>query len=152
MNDHETQQRQAIADVLIGYCDAVDQGDIEGLVERFTVEAAVDYGPRTSATGRAALTELFGRLLGTATATSHRLTNIVVDVHDASSASALSYVTAWHELVRPVGEQLIVHGRYLDRLRNVGGRWLIDERRLEVHGASAPVPFHLVDRRITSNE
>lgn len=152
MNDHENHQRQPIADLLIGYCDAVDQGDIERVIDRFTVEAVVDYGPRTSASGRVALTELFGRLLGTTTATSHRITNLVVELHDASSASARSYVTAWHELVRPAGEQLIVHGRYLDRLRNVGGRWLIDERRLEVHGASAPVPFHTVERRITSTQ
>ena len=140
-------RRRAIERTLINYCDAVDRGDIDRVVGRFTPDASVDYGIRTQATGRVAIAALFEGLRTTARATSHRLTNVVIDVDGTAAASATSYVTAWHELVQPAGRQLVIHGRYRDRLRNVAGDWLIEERRLEVHGASAPVPFHMVDRR-----
>jgi ketosteroid isomerase-like protein len=146
MEHDEAKQRRAIERTVVTYCDAVDRGDIETVVGRFTVDAVVDYGPRTSATGREAIARLFGGLRTTATATSHRLTNVVVDLGD-DAARATSYVTAWHALVEPAGEQLVIHGRYLDRLEPVDGDWLIAERRLEVHGSTAPVPFHPLPRR-----
>lgn len=146
MEHDETRQRRAIERTVVTYCDAVDRGDIDTVAGRFTVDAFVDYGPRTTATGRDEIVRLFGGLRTTATATSHRLTNLVIELDD-DTARATSYVTAWHALVDPPGEQLIIHGRYLDRLEQVDGDWLIAERRLEVHGSTAPVPFHPLPRR-----
>lgn len=146
MDHDETQQRRAIERTVVTYCDAVDRGGIDAVAALFTTDATADYGPRVTATGREAIARLFGGLLKTATATSHRVTNVVVDLDGRAAARASSYVTAWHELVEPAGEQLIIHGRYLDRFRQVDGDWLIAERRLEVHGSTAPIPFHRLDR------
>jgi ketosteroid isomerase-like protein len=139
--------RRSIEQVLVEYCFAVDANDIARVVDLFTDDATIDYGPQIHATGRTGIAELFGKLRTTSVATSHHLTNVCVDLTGTDGARVMSYVTAWHELVVPEGRTLVVHGRYLDRLQRCdGGRWQIGHRRLEVHGSTAPVPFHHVER------
>ena len=74
------------------------------------------------------------------------MSNTCIDPIDAVTVDVVSYVTAWHELAAQDAGTLVIHGRYLDRFRRVGDGWLIDARKLEVHGGSAPAPFHPLER------
>ncbi len=137
-------ERDRIHDRLLAYCDGADRGDVEAIVQCFAADGVADYGPRVGAIGHDDLRTLFTRFLGSNEATSHHLTNVRITI-DGDTASATSYISAWH-LLR-TGDHLTIHGRYVDELVVVDGGWRIARRRLEVHGSDGPaVAFHRLER------
>ena len=148
--DSTHDDRRAVEDVLLDYCEHVDAGDVDAVIALFTDDAVIDYGYGRHIRGRDALDEFFReRLVATYSATSHHLTNIRVTV-DGDSATTRSYAYAWH--ARHDGSQAHVWGRYHDRLVRTGGTWRIAERAIRAAGsagfpsADGRSPFELIDR------
>ena len=140
--------RQAIADVLVRYCNALDSMHLDELASLFTEDCLVSYGPdeKLKSHGSAALRKSLERMWRWAR-TSHHLSNILVDFDDADHARARSYVLAWHE--RPDGTTATVFGQYRDRLVREDGRWRIAARRMLMNGSDAGFTLELnrLDRR-----
>jgi 3-phenylpropionate/cinnamic acid dioxygenase small subunit len=139
MNDIELQQlvhRQQISDVLITYCNALDKMDLTAIEALFTDDCFVDYGPGKlfQSRGAAALAKSLERMWRWSR-TSHHLSNIQIDFVDATSASAVSYVHAWHE--RQDGTTATILGQYHDELIHEDRRWRIARRRMVMNGCDA---------------
>lgn len=139
MNDSALQQlldRQQISDVLVVYCNALDKMDLPAIEALFTDDCEVDYGPGKlfRSSGAAALIKSLERMWRWSR-TSHHLSNISIDFVDAASATAVSYVHAWHE--RADGTTATVLGQYHDVLVREDLRWRIARRRMVMNGCDA---------------
>lgn len=128
--------RQAIGEVLVDYCCALDRMDLDRLSALFTEDCSVDYGPdpRLKSDGRAALAQSLERMWRWSR-TSHHLSNVQIRFDGPDSATVGSYVFAWHE--RPDGSTATVLGQYQDRFVRVDGEWRIASRRMVMNGNDA---------------
>ena len=122
----ETIAKQKIADVLTRYSRGIDRCDIDTLSGVFWPDAVADYGSgRQNALewARATVTAL-----KTMRRTQHAISNMLIDV-EGDTARAETYCQAYHELDGPSGPmEMVVGGRYLDRLERRGGSWRIADR------------------------
>jgi ketosteroid isomerase-like protein len=134
--------RQAIVDVLVSYCNALDSMDLDKLASLFTEDCLVAYGPdeKLRSHGSAALRKSLERMWRWSR-TSHHLSNVLVRFDDRDNAHATSYVLAWHE--RADGSTATVYGQYADRLVRQSGTWLIAERRMLMNGSDAGFTLQL---------
>lgn len=126
MDKIELAARLAIAETLALYCRGIDRCDPGQLAAAFTPDAMIDYGD-----GVKPIAETIPRLmagLGSMRLTQHNVTNTVMRI-DGETAKAETNCVALHLIPAPEGEiELVVGGRYLDRLVSQDGRWLIAER------------------------
>tara|TARA_R100000750_G_scaffold48514_2_gene33367 strand:- start:184 stop:882 length:699 start_codon:yes stop_codon:yes gene_type:complete len=145
--------RQRIETVLIDYCAHLDRMDLAALGALFTTDCRVIYGdsPALQSEGRAALEESLARMWRWQR-TAHHLSNVRIRFQGDATAQAESCVLAWHEA--PDGHTATLYGRYIDRLVQRQGNWLIAERRMEMNGSDSgfaclcprrPAPAHLQD-------
>ena len=134
--------RGEIAELLNRYCIALDRMELGELASLFTEDCSVAYGPDDSlrSEGSAALVRSLARMWRW-TRTSHHLSNVVVDFDDEDTASAVSYVIAWHE--RPDGTTATVFGQYRDTVVRVDGAWRIAKRRMFMNGNDAGFTVNL---------
>ena len=118
--------RQKIADVLGRYARGIDRCDIDALASVFWPEAKADYGSGQQlamAWCQATLEALKGMLR-----TQHAISNIMVEI-DGDTAHAETYCQAYHEIEGSDGRrEMVVGGRYLDRLERRAGEWRIARR------------------------
>jgi ketosteroid isomerase-like protein len=122
----ELVDRQEISDVLISYARFVDKRDFASLVGLFTEDAVANYqGPELK--GHEQLDAFFRETLADVEATHHQIGNIEIFFDGPDDAQAKCYATAWH--VFPGGEELTLHGTYLDRLKRTPSGWKLSERR-----------------------
>jgi hypothetical protein len=130
----------AIKETVYRYCRAVDRIDRQLGLSIWTPNAILDYGPIFRGTARDFI-ERVCRDHEAMEATSHQITNIIVDLApDGQSATSESYVTASLRDSRDgVRKDRTIRGRYLDQWIRVEGRWLIAERRFE-HDLTSVVP------------
>ena len=128
--------RQAITDVLVEYCCALDRMDLPRLAALFTDDCIVEYGPESAlrSRGATALEESLQRMWRWQR-TSHHLSNVQIEFTTADEARAGSYVYAWHE--RADGSTATIFGQYVDRLVRIDNRWRIAERRMEMNGCDS---------------
>jgi uncharacterized protein (TIGR02246 family) len=130
-----TDDRAAVVELITTYARAIDEKDAPRVAELFTDDCLfrVFQGPKGEARGRAGVSRLVDRLLSTFTATSHHVSNIQVDMTGPDTASASTYLHAWHRFAeeRPDG---ILWARYEDELVREQGRWLFARRTLRVTG------------------
>lgn len=127
--------RQAITDVLVEYCYALDTMELERLLPLFATDCVVDYGPdeRLRSSGADALVKSLERLWRW-TRTSHHVSNIGIRFTGSGNAEVVSYVYAWHERVD--GSTAIICGQYADTfVRNAAG-WQIAARRMLMNACS----------------
>ena len=135
--------RQAIEDRLIDYCLHLDAMDLDALVQNFTEDCQVTYGPdpRLEAHGREALKTSLARMWRWRR-TAHHLSNLRVWFNGPDRASAESAVWAWHEAQD--GSQAEIYGIYRDSLIHSEDGWLIHQRNMSMRGASetfrVPIP------------
>lgn len=126
MDTTELADRLAIAETLALYCRGIDRCDAEQLAAAFTADAMIDYGD-----GARPIAEVIPGLvagLGTMRLTQHNISNTVMRI-DGEQAKAETNCVALHIIPTPDGEiELVVGGRYLDRLDKRDGRWRIAER------------------------
>ncbi len=115
--------RIAIDEVLARYCRGIDRCDAEELAAVFTPDAAIDYGdgPKPPDVTIAGL--MAG--LGAMTLTHHNIGNVICEI-TGDRARCETYCVALHIL--PGGTEMVVGGRYLDRLVKQDGEWRIAQR------------------------
>lgn len=134
--NRELIDRQAITDVLVEYCFALDRMDLPCLAALFTDDCIVEYGPEPAlqSYGAAALENSLQRMWRWQR-TSHHLSNVRIEFTAPDEARVGSYVHAWHE--RANGSTATIFGQYRDCFQRIGGRWRIAERRMEMNGSDA---------------
>ena len=115
------------------YFERIDANDPAGASEYMTedVEFEIMIGERRS--GRDRFARGVGRVLDGYTATSHHVTNLLVDL-DGEEGTAHMYVYAYHRMAN-TGEPWYLWARVRDRVRREGEEWLISEHL--VHGMDA---------------
>jgi hypothetical protein len=122
----ECADRLAIAETLALYCRGIDRCDPEQLAAAFTSDAMIDYGDGA----RAVVAVIPGLMAGLSAMrlTQHNISNTVIRI-TGDTAKAETNCVALHILPGAEGDvELVVGGRYLDRLEKRAGRWLIAER------------------------
>lgn len=132
LNDREAAidrllDRMAIHDVLTRYSRAIDRCDIDLLKSVYWPEATDDHGVFNG--DAHAFAEFIIPLLATNHSTMHALCNMYVELGEGEARSE-TYVIAYHDVDADAGrEDLIIGGRYLDRLEKRGGEWRIIRRQ-----------------------
>jgi hypothetical protein len=122
----ECADRLAIAETLALYCRGIDRCDPEQLAAAFTPDAMIDYGDGA----RAVVAVIPGLMAGLSAMrlTQHNISNTVIRI-TGDTAKAETNCVALHILPGAEADvELVVGGRYLDRLEKRAGRWLIAER------------------------
>lgn len=134
--DRRWADRQAITDVLVEYCCALDVMDLPALAALFTDDCVVEYGPGEflQCHGSAALAKSLARMWRWSR-TSHHLSNVLIRFDGSDAALSRSYVHAWHE--RPDGSTATIFGQYRDRFVRREQLWRIAERRMLMNGCDA---------------
>jgi 3-phenylpropionate/cinnamic acid dioxygenase small subunit len=122
--------RDAIAALIYGYAERLDDGDLDGVARLF---AHATF--RSSAGGRYTGTEQVREALRRALVlhdgrprTKHATTNLVVEVDEAvGTATARSYFTVL-QATPTLPLQVVIAGRYHDRFERVDGGWRFADR------------------------
>lgn len=132
--------RIEIDDQLKRYCYFFDSNDIQGLRTLFTEDAEIDYGPEVPLLVglEAIMTSISRGLTSTFIATSHHLSNIIIEFDDEEHARTSSYVHAWHRYYAKA-EIGYLWGQYSHTLRREAGTWKIETLKLR---AVATQDFH----------
>jgi uncharacterized protein (TIGR02246 family) len=115
------------------YFERIDANDPAGASEFMTsdVEFEIMIGERRS--GRDRFARGVARVLDGYTATSHHVSNLLVDL-DGDEGTAVMYVYAFHRMAN-TGEPWHLWARVRDKVRREGSAWLISEHL--VHGMDA---------------
>lgn len=118
--------RLAIGEVLARYCRGIDRCDSGELRRVFAPDARIDYGAGPQLRD-GAIDQLLAALRAMRM-TQHSIANALIEI-DGDVAKAETYVTAVHIVGMP-GQwiEMVVGGRYLDRLSRTPGSWQIVER------------------------
>lgn len=116
--------KQAITEVLYRYCYAVDRIDPELGSRIWHPDGTAHYEGIFEGSGSDFIETVFEQHRQ-AEATSHQLTNMMIEV-DGDRATSESYITA---CVRFGDDDIVVRGRYMDTWSCRDGEWRIDERR-----------------------
>lgn len=126
MDSTEITDRLAIAEVLARYCRGIDRCDATLLAEVFTTDARIDYGDGAKCPADTIPGLMAG--LGAMRLTQHNISNTILQI-TGMQAKAETNCVALHIIPAPKGEiELVVGGRYLDRLVKVDSTWRIAER------------------------
>jgi hypothetical protein len=122
--------KEAIRDLVLQYCRAIDRRDFELLAELYAPGSIDDHGALFTGSGAeyaAWVPTILARML----ATSHQVMNHLIVV-DGAYAEGEVYIQAYHlthnsenRLVKVIGG-----GRYLDKYCLQGERWLFSHRKI----------------------
>lgn len=129
--------KDEIARVLYDYAYYLDLNETGKLLELFTQDCHIAYGPAHGADGVDAYREtLQSERFGVGAffaGTSHHVSNVVIDFVDEDTAAARSVLYAWHKYnrERPDG---VVMGQYHDILVRTPAGWRIKRRELKHAG------------------
>jgi hypothetical protein len=118
--------QQEIGDVLKRYCRAIDRRDRALLEQVYWPDATDDH-----ATFRGTPAEFIDYAFAHTAemATSHMITNILIDFDGATGAFSECYFSAYHNFPGPAGRMdRTVGGRYLDHFEKRDERWAISAR------------------------
>jgi inosine/xanthosine triphosphate pyrophosphatase family protein len=118
--------QQAIQNCIIKYCYYFDTNQPNQLVQIFTDDASIDYGPEVKALKGhpEILATVSHGLTHTFAATSHHVSNFMVEVTDSQSATLTCYLYAWHQY-KETGNIGYLWGQYSLRLKRVRSQWKI---------------------------
>jgi ketosteroid isomerase-like protein len=131
--------RQAITDLIHRYCECFDRNDPQGVAALFTPDAIVDYNPDTPDIRGADLAATIAvGLRDTFAATSHHVSNVMIDFDGPDEAHSLCYVDAWHRYRAEVPDGFL-WGRYRHRFLRTADGWRITHLLLQAAGT---VDFH----------
>ena len=133
--------KQAVAEVMMTYCRAVDHLDEDLLRSVFHPESQHSHGfkgPSSTTDGSPDFVEYAFGVLSTQTRTHHQLGNIFIDI-EGDVAYTEAYFTAFHrrraisdpeagEAATETEMDYFVAGRYLDRMEKRDGVWKITNR------------------------
>ncbi|AIP34790.1 hypothetical protein DR64_8107 [Paraburkholderia xenovorans LB400] len=129
--------RADIERVLYEYAFHLDAADPEQMLPLFTADLHVAYGPNHGAVGAEAYLETLSNdksgIASFFAATSHHVSNVVIDFTGADTATVRSVLYAYHKYnrERPDG---IVMGQYHDEFVRTPEGWKIKRRELKHAG------------------
>lgn len=115
--------KQAITEQLHRYCHGLDRFD-RALADIWHPGGTASYGGIFEGTGTGFLDWVWP-VHETFEATSHQVTNILIDVQ-GTTATSETYVTV---CLRGADADIVDRGRYSDRWSFRDGRWAVDARR-----------------------
>ena len=146
---HLVEDRQEIADLLVRYARAVDDGDDEQLARCFTADAEATFAGVPAGVGGRAITSFLRSTMGTATrlASTHNVANITVTVR-GDEADAISNAVVYG--VRGDPPEMRARGvRYDDLLVRTPDGWRIKRRTHRPHweAAARDVPLTPIEPR-----
>jgi 3-phenylpropionate/cinnamic acid dioxygenase small subunit len=125
--------KDEIMDLVHRYSYCVDHRLYDEVVELFTDDCVVDYGPEyRTARSAADLRRLLANPEGGFVATSHHNANVLVTFEDPDHASVHTSVYAWHQ--RSDGVTPRLWGYYHDSVVRLADGWRIAERHLQALG------------------
>ena len=90
------EDRQAIVDVTVRYCWAIDDRDYADLANVFTEDAAVDYGSKATFKGVAAVQEYVAKVLTPLDSSQHLVSNHLIDTDAGDIRSRCLFPCAAH--------------------------------------------------------
>ncbi len=126
MSELSVQDRLDIQELMAVYSRAIDFGRWEELPDLFTDDCTLDFGKVMGThQGKDAVRAFANMLKGTGLTMRHYVTNCII-TGGGDRAEATTYVLAF---TGQKGSLTPTTGRYEDRLRKQGGRWLLQERR-----------------------
>ncbi|MEV1131897.1 nuclear transport factor 2 family protein [Agromyces sp. NPDC049794] len=142
-SDNVVQVVQRLADeaeikrVLYTYAFHLDGAEPEGMLPLFTNDLYVAYGPSHGAEGRDDYLEVLSNpntgIAAFFEATSHHVSNTVIDFVDDETAHARSVFIAWHRYRRQRSDG-IVYAQYHDVLKRTAEGWKIIRREQKTAG------------------
>ncbi|HXN60774.1 MAG TPA: nuclear transport factor 2 family protein [Acidimicrobiales bacterium] len=118
--------KEAITEALHRYCVAVDRIDEVTWWHVWHRDATAHYEEIFDGSAASLMAWIF-ETHRSCMATSHQLSNVLIDVAGLTATSE-SYVTA---CIRAGGTDVVARGRYFDSWSNRDGAWRIDERRYQ---------------------
>jgi hypothetical protein len=123
--------KQAISEVLLGYCRAVDRRDVD-LMRRVYWPDAIDDHAVFKGDVEAFIAYAFPFMEGVVT--QHAISNVWIDILAPTQAFSECYFAAFHDFPAESGGRLerVVGGRYLDRHEKRGEEWRIIARTLAI--------------------
>jgi len=125
--------KDQIIDLVHRYSYCVDHRLYDEVVELFTEDCVVDYGPGIAPLrSRSRLRQMFGDPDSGFAATSHHNANVLVTFEDLDHASVRTSVYAWHQ--RTDGGTPRLWGYYHDSVVRLPEGWRIAERQLRALG------------------
>lgn len=122
--------RAAIADQMHRYARATDWLETENHRLVFAPDCVFASPHSGDMHGVDAVVEWMDRVLPQFEATQHQVSNIAITFTGPASATAVSYVRAWHRFVDHSKPDMVLWGEYHDRWELLDGTWLIRERRV----------------------
>jgi 3-phenylpropionate/cinnamic acid dioxygenase small subunit len=126
--------KDEIIDLVHRYSYCVDHRDYDEVVQLFTKDCVVDYGPGLAPIrSRAGLRQMFGHPDAGFAATSHHNANVLVTFDDSGHASVRTSVYAWHQ--RGDGTTPRLWGYYHDLVVRLPEGWRIAQRQLRTLGS-----------------
>jgi 3-phenylpropionate/cinnamic acid dioxygenase small subunit len=126
--------KDQITDLVHYYSYYVDHRLYDEVVQLFTEDCVVDYGPGIAPVrSRAGLRRMLGHPGAGFAATSHHNANVLVTFDDSDHASVRTSVYAWHQ--RADGSTPCLWGYYHDSVVRLPEGWRIAERQLRTLGA-----------------
>lgn len=133
-----------VSKVVARYCRALDGKDPEGLISVFTADATVVTASGMTATGRAAISELYAPVFASSKTSKHFITNLDVEEGEDGRVRSTSYLFA----TRCRESSLwITWGSYRHRFELVGRTWLIAEKVITVDVPELRVGVTITDDR-----
>jgi 3-phenylpropionate/cinnamic acid dioxygenase small subunit len=137
----ETVDREQIHRLLYDYGYYLDMNMTEELLELFVADCVVIYGKSYGANGKAEYAAVLATVDDYYSATSHHISNTVIDFESADRARCRSTVFAWHRYHRLRADGLI-YGQYHDVVVRTTDGWRFGRRELKVAGTDS---FHVKD-------
>ena len=130
---------EAIRKLIFDYAFHLDMNHPKELADLFVEDCVVIYGPNFGAEGKAAYAKTLDGIGTFFQATSHHVSNIVIDFKGGDEVQVRSVLYAWHRYrkERPDG---ILFGQYHDVIVRVGEQWRFKRRELRTTGVT---DFHV---------
>jgi len=130
---------EEIRRLIYDYAFHLDMNHPQELADLFVEDCEVVYGPNFGAEGKAAYEKTLEGIGEFFEATSHHVSNVVIDFDGKDQARSRSILYAFHRYrrERPDGH---VWGQYHDQFVRVDGKWLFKRRELR---AAAVQDFHV---------
>ena len=124
------EDRAAIADQMFRYARATDWLETENHREVFVADCVFASPHSGDIHGVDEVVAWMASVLPQFEATQHLISNIAITFTGADSATAVSYVRAWHRFVDREKPDMVLWGEYHDAWVLVDGTWRIRERRV----------------------
>jgi hypothetical protein len=130
MQGDRLDDRAAIADQMFRYARATDWLETENHRLVFAEDCVFASPHSGDIRGVDAVVDWMTTVLPQFEATQHLISNIAITFTGTMTATAVSYVRAWHRFIDPSKPDMILWGEYHDAWELLDGTWRIRERRV----------------------